>query len=56
MSEKQLKKLLDVNDLISQINLNNMVDSTMLVRGTKITFPRNTVEERTKMKSYQGIE
>lgn len=54
MSENQIK-LLNVNELNAQINLNSLVDSGILIRGSKTSIPRNTPEERAKMKSYQGL-
>ncbi|XP_055325075.1 uncharacterized protein LOC129579243 [Sitodiplosis mosellana] len=54
MSETKPRiKLLNGTELIAQRKLFDEIDGEYLVRGEKATFPINTEEERTIIKSYQ---
>lgn len=55
MSSAIKNKLLNARELIAVSNLQNEIESTVLVRGLKATYPNNTDEERALIKSYQGI-
>lgn len=47
-------KLLSVQEVISQTNLFNEIEPSILVRGLKSSAPKNTDEERATVKSYLG--
>lgn len=47
-------KLLNARELIAVTNLQNEIESTVLVRGSKANFPEHTDEEHAIIKSYQG--
>lgn len=55
MSNEIKSKLLNARELIAVTNLQNEIESTVLVRGAKATIPSNTDEERAIIKSYQGM-
>lgn len=54
MSNETNSKLLNARELIAVTNLQNEIEATVLVRGSKATLPNNTDEERATIKSYQG--
>lgn len=54
MSAKSKIKLLNATELIAQRKLADEIDGEFLTRGVKATFPTNTEQERTIIKSYQG--
>lgn len=54
MSGKPKINLLNANELMAQIDLNNKIESNILVRGLKAKFTQKTNEERAAIKSYQG--
>lgn len=54
MSQQATIKLLSAQELIAQTNLHNEIEPSILVRGLKSKFPKNTDEERATVKSYLG--
>lgn len=47
-------KLLNARELIAAINVQNEIEATVLVRGSKANFPEHTDEECATIESYQG--
>lgn len=56
MSKEMKIKLLNGDELIEQRKLYEEVDGEFLIRGVKATFPTNSEEEQSIIKSYQGIQ
>lgn len=54
MSGESQIRLLNAKELIAQTNLHNEIDPSVLVRGLKAKYPKNTDEERATIKSYHG--
>lgn len=54
MSGKPQLRLLNAKEMIAQTNLHNDIDASVLVRGLKAKYPKNTDDERTIIRSYHG--
>lgn len=54
MTSETKRKLLNGRELIAAISVQNEIEPSVLVRGTKANFPAHTDEEQATIQSYLG--